>query len=110
VTEGNLELVQVLASWVFTVPTFTAVIVTDERRLKGVELERSWPALSRDAAIFAVWLFGVFYACLALLVHFASTRRTLVGLALGLGWALAILLINVVGQLGVVAAAEWLQT
>lgn len=34
-TEGNLELLQVLVSWAVLLPGVTAIVVLDERRLRG---------------------------------------------------------------------------
>jgi len=98
VTEGDLELVQVLASWSVTLPAVAAIIVRDERRLAERTLERAWPPQSRDAAIFGLWLMGVHPLCL--LVHFTRTRRSVPGFLLGLGWLLAVMLGAVGAELG----------
>ena len=66
------------------------VIVVDERRLSKREdprLERAWPPAGRDSAIVG---FGV----VAVPLHFIRTRRSLLGAALGIGWTLAVLLVE----------------
>jgi hypothetical protein len=103
-TDGNLQLVQVIVSWVVTLPAVIVVIRTDERRLKGEALERAWPPQSRDAAIFGLWNMGVHPLCV--LIHFARTRRTLLGTGLGLVWLVAIMLADAGVQTGVAAAIE----
>jgi hypothetical protein len=103
-TDGNLQLVQVIASWVVTLPAVIVVIKADERRLTGEALERAWPPQSRDAAIFGLWNMGVHPLCV--LIHFARTRRTLLGTGLGLVWLLAIMLADAGVQTGVAAAIE----
>jgi hypothetical protein len=93
---GNLELVQVVASWAATLPAVVAVIVHDEKRLSGPELQRAWPPVSRDAAIFAMWNMGIPHLCV--LVHFVRTRRSLRGAAAGMLWLCAVVLLNVGAQ------------
>ncbi len=105
-TDGNLELVQVIISWVVTLPAVVLVIRADERRLKGEALERAWPPQSRDAAIFGLWNLGVHPVCG--LIHFARTRRSVLGTGLGLVWVAAILLADAGVQTGVAAAIEGL--
>jgi hypothetical protein len=90
VSPGNLELVQVVASWLVTLPLVAMVISHDERRLKPDLLERAWPPQSRDAAIFGLWNLGVHPLCV--LIHFARTRRSVIGTLVGLGWLVLILL------------------
>jgi hypothetical protein len=106
VTPGNLELVQVIASWAVTLPAVAAIIVLDERRLRGAELARAWPPPSRDAAIFGLWNLGVHHLCV--LVHFSRTRRNVRGVALGLVWLVAVTAADVGAQFGATAAVDWL--
>jgi hypothetical protein len=106
VKAGDVELLQVVASWALTLPCVAAIIVVDERRLRGEELARAWPAPSRDAAIFGLWNLGVHPLCV--LVHFARTRRDFVGVALGLFWLGAVVAVDIGAQLGVAAAVDWL--
>ncbi len=95
-TDGDFEVLSIVVSWSVTLPAVVLVIRRDERALRGVELERAWPPVSRDAAIFAMWnFFGLHPLCV--LLHFARTRRTIVGYLKGLAW--------VVGILGAQAAA-----
>jgi hypothetical protein len=104
-TDGNLELVQVIVSWIVTLPAVVVVIRADERRLDADALARAWPPQSRDAAIFGLWNLGVHPLCV--LIHFARTRRSiLLGTGLGLAWVLAILLADAGVQTGVAFAIE----
>jgi hypothetical protein len=105
VTPGNLELLQIVASWTVTVPAVATIIVRDERRLRGEDLARSWPAPSRDAAIFGLWNLGVHHLCV--LVHFARTRRTIRGTGLGLLWLFAVVVVDATARIGVVTAVGW---
>ncbi len=70
------------------------VIRRDLRRLGPELLARAWP----DASIWsAVAAFGP----LSLVVHFARTRRSLLGFGLGIGWAaMALLAGALVAELG----------
>ena len=103
-TDGNLELVQVIVSWAVTLPAVVVVIRTDERRLAADALARAWPPQSRDAAIFGLWNLGVHPLCV--LIHFARTRRSVLGTGLGLAWVVAILLADAGVQTGVALAIE----
>ncbi len=107
-TPGNLEFVQVLASWVVTVPAITTILAFDERRLGPAAALRAWPPASRDAVIFGTWLVGTIYGCVGLLAHFARTRRTWRGALVGLLWALLLLALEVGAELGTAGAIEWL--
>jgi len=105
VTDGDLELVEIVASWVVTLPAVIAIIVGDERRLRGEELGRAWPPSSRDAAIFGLWNMGVHPLCV--LVHFARTRRSVRGVLLGLGWLAAVVAAGVGAELAAAALVGW---
>jgi hypothetical protein len=107
VTDGNLELVQAIASWVVTITCVSAIIVLDERRLRGARLEQAWPSVSRDAAIFA--MFNVPFGLLFLpLVHFWRTRRSASGVLFGLAWGVSLVEASICAQLAAVAAVDWL--
>jgi hypothetical protein len=106
VTPGNLELLQIVVSWAVTLPAVAAIIVHDERRLVGERRDRAWPAVSRDAAIFALWNLGVPHLCV--LVHFGRTRRGLAGFAIGLAALAAVVALDVGAQLGTAQVVEWL--
>lgn len=101
-TDGNLELVQVIVSWLVTLPAVVAVIKADEKRLDAEALARAWPPQSRDAAIFGLWNLGVHPLCV--LVHFARTRRSVLGTGVGLAWVVVILLVDAGAQSGVAFA------
>jgi len=91
-TEGNLELLEILAYWTVAIPAATAVLIRDERRLSPEQVARAWPTISRDAAIFAMWLLGFNPACVLVLfaVHFVRTRGFARGLGRALLWACAV--------------------
>jgi hypothetical protein len=91
-TPGNVEFVEVLDSMLVATAGVVAVVVRDERRLGARELERAWPASSRDAAFFCAWAIGWPAGCLVLLIHFASTRRSMRGVGLGLLWGFVLYL------------------
>ncbi len=103
-TDGNLELVQVIVSWLVTLPAVVLVIKADEKRLDAEALARAWPPQSRDAAIFGLWNLGVHPLCV--LVHFARTRRSVLGTGVGLAWVVAILLVDAGAQTGVALAID----
>jgi hypothetical protein len=105
VTEGNLELLQVIVSWVVTVPAVATILVVDEHRLRGEELARAWPSPSRDAAIFGVWL-GVPPLCVV--VHFVRTRRTVGAFLHGLGWFFTVIAADLGAQVAAAALVDWL--
>ena len=104
-TDGNLELLQIIASWAVTLPAVAWVIVYDERRLQGAQLGRAWPPVSRDAAIFGLWNMGVHPLCV--LIHFVRTRRNLRGVLLGVAWCVAVVTLGIGAQIGVTALVEW---
>jgi len=106
VTPGNLELLQIVVYWAVTLPAVAAIIVHDERRLVGERRTRAWPAVSRDAAIFALWNLGVPHLCV--LVHFARTRRSLTGFGVGLLALVAVVAADIGAQLGTAQVVEWL--
>jgi hypothetical protein len=106
VSPGNLELVQIVASWAVTLPAVAVVIVQDEKRLKAAALERAWPPQSRDAAIFGLWNLGVHPLCV--LIHFARTRRSVLGVLVGVGWLIAILAAAAASEAVAALAIGWL--
>lgn len=64
------------------------IVRRDLTRLSGEPLARAWP----DASL---WSAVVVFGPLCLPVHFIKTRRSLLGLALGIGWlACAVLVIS----------------
>jgi hypothetical protein len=105
-TRGNLELVQILASWAVTLPAVAMIISHDERRLTPELLERAWPPQSRDAAIFGLWNLGVHPLCV--LIHFARTRRSVLGILVGLSWLLLILIVDAGVEQMTAVAIDWL--
>jgi hypothetical protein len=66
------------------------VIKKDLARLGPLPLSRAW----NDASL---WSAIVAFGPISLIVHFTRTRRSFLGLALGLGWALASMLVSALG-------------
>ena len=104
--EGDVEVFQILGSWAVTLPAVAWIIVRDERRLKGRQLENAWPPASRDAAIYALWNFGVQH--LSVVIHFVRTRRSLRGVGLGLAWLVAVVAADIAAQTAVAWTIELL--
>lgn len=75
---GQAALVIALTAW---------VIRRDLRRLSGEQLDRAW----NDATF---WSAIVMFSPLCVPIHFARTRRSLAGLALGLGWMLGVVAVS----------------
>lgn len=105
-TDGDLELYEILAAWSVTLPAVVTIIVRDERRLTGKHLERAWPPQSRDAAIFGLWMMGVHPLCV--LIHFVRTRRSVPGALLGLVWLAVVIMSALGGELAMEATIELL--
>ena len=105
-TDGDLELVEVIVSLLVALPAVVVVIRADERRLDAEALARAWPPQSRDAAIFCLYNLGLLGLCLCVIIHFARTRRSFHGTSLGLAWAVAIFVVDVGAQTGVAYAIE----
>jgi hypothetical protein len=106
VKEGDVEVFQILGSWAVTLPAVAWIIVRDERRLRGKQLEHAWPPVSRDAAIYALWNFGVHH--LSVVIHFVRTRRSLLGLGIGCAWLAAVVAADIAAQTAVAYAIDWL--
>lgn len=64
------------------------IVRRDLRRLRGVELDRSW----NDASF---WSAIVVFNQLAIPVHFIKTRRSLRGVLIGIGWMAVAIGVNV---------------
>lgn len=104
-TDGNLELVEVVVWYATVLPAVRAILVCDERRLRGLQAERAWPAVSRDAALFAIFNVG-FLFLFVLPIHFWRTRRSVWGVLVGLAWTAALVAVVVGTQMAVAAAVE----
>ena len=104
-TPGNEEFVEVCVTLVVPLAIVMPLLRFDERRLKPAQLERAWPPVSRDAAVFAPWLLlGMPQLCLP--VHAVKTRGWLVGLLPGLLVALVITMLTGLLGAGLVMALE----
>jgi hypothetical protein len=105
VTPGYEEFVEVCVTLVFPLTIVVPLLRFDERRLSPAQLERAWPPVSRDAAIFAPWLLlGMPQLCLP--VHAVKTRGWLLGLLPGLLVALLITILDGLLGVGLVTALE----
>jgi hypothetical protein len=105
VTPGNEEFVEVCVTLVVPLTIVIPLLRFDERRLSPGQLERAWPPVSRDAAIFAPWLLlGMPQLCLP--VHAVKTRGWLLGLVPGLLVALVITVLDGLLGVGLVTALE----
>jgi len=106
VTPGNVELVQVIADWVVTLPATAVLIVRDERRLTGDQLARAWPPSSRDGAILGLWMLGVHP--LALAIHWTKTRASVTGFAIGFALLVTVEALGIAAQFVAATAVDWL--
>ncbi|HTQ43411.1 MAG TPA: hypothetical protein VMI75_11690 [Polyangiaceae bacterium] len=104
-TPGNEEFIEVCVTLVVPLAIVVPLLRFDERRLSPKQLERAWPPVSRDAAIFAPWLLlGMPQLCLP--VHAVKTRGWLWGLVPGLLVALLITFLDGLLGWGLVTALE----
>lgn len=99
-TPGNLELVQILASWAVAAPAVVAIVRIDEARLPDGALARTWPPVSRDSAFVLLWMLGFHPVVLMafFLVRFVRTRPWLKGVILGVTWTSAVVALEVAAQ------------
>ena len=81
------EVLELVASAVFLYGIIYVVIRFDERRLSPKQLERAWPASSRDVAV-------LYFSLIALFLHFPRTRGVLLGVPLGLLAVLGVLVVH----------------
>jgi hypothetical protein len=95
--ESPLEVVVLVFSVTVLVVLMNVVVRRDERRLDEESLERAWPPSSRDSALIGLSLLGSpIIGLLAVWFHFWRTRRWHPkGFLLGGGFAIGILLVNV---------------
>jgi hypothetical protein len=87
VSPGNVEFVQVVTTMI-VVPAALAMIVR--------------------AVVFATWQFGILFGCPALLVWFIRTRRSGVGVLLGLAWAGLLFAAAIAASFVPEVAIDWL--
>jgi hypothetical protein len=87
------EIASLLGSWVTTTAAIFALLAWDERRLDEAQRARAWPVASRRCAVVVMGL-----VCVP--VHFWRTRRSALGLILGIAWLAALVV--------VLSAAEWI--
>lgn len=104
-TPGNEEFVEVCVTLVLSLVIVVPLLRLDERHLKPAQLERAWPPVSRDAALFATWLLlGMPQICL--LVHAVKTRGWLWGLVPGLFFGFIVTVVIGLAGTGLVTALE----
>lgn len=103
-TPGNVEFVDVVCSMTVWTGGVAAVLFFDERRLTSRQRPRAWLPSTRDTAVLGAFLFGVLYAGPGLLIHFVKTRRSPLGVALGLLVPIALLALDVGVELTAEAA------
>lgn len=89
------EIASLLASWATTTAAIFALLAWDERRLDDAQRARAWPVASRRCAVVVMGL-------LCVPVHFWRTRRSALGLLLGVAWLAALVVL--------LSAAEWVVT
>ncbi|MGH7294693.1 MAG: hypothetical protein ACRELB_07165 [Polyangiaceae bacterium] len=117
-TPGDLEFVQVILSMGVCTGGVALVLKRDEARdrlrphpprpVRPRWTDHAWLPSTVDAAILGAFLFSWLYGAPALVIHFAKSRWSLRGFAVGLGWAVALVAADVVVQLGAEATIDWL--
>ena len=80
-----VELGYTLFLWVLYIALPYAITRRDRRSLTSEQLARSWNTASWASAVY-------FFGPLCLPAHFWVTRRTVRGLAMGIGWMLSVFL------------------
>jgi hypothetical protein len=73
------EVLLYVLSFALSIAVPATIVRRDLARLTGEPLARSWP----DASL---WAAVVVFGPLCLPIHFIRTRRSLLGVALGVGW------------------------
>lgn len=106
-TPGNLEFVQVLTSMTIETGGVAAFLYADTRLRPTRRRARRWLPATTEAAVLGAFLFGPLYGGPALIVHFAKSRGA-VGLALGLLFAVTVVVFDVSAQLAAAATIDWL--
>jgi hypothetical protein len=88
-----MEVVGVVAQLALSIAATYWIVRRDMRKLPAQQLARCW----NDASL---WCAVVGFSFLCIPIHFAKSRRSLSGLALGLVWALSVaLLLSLVATL-----------
>jgi hypothetical protein len=70
------EIAELVVPWIATTWLIFAILRRDERRMTKEQRARAWPDASRWSAVV---VFGIF----AVIVHFARTRRSVLGFLVG---------------------------
>ncbi len=81
------DVTEILVPWAVVTVFLFAILDRDEARLPGSLLARAWPPATRTLGL-------VYFGILAVPVHFWRTRRTFIGLVLGVGWATVAAAVN----------------
>jgi hypothetical protein len=91
------EALVLLVSFFASIGVTAWILKYDIARLSPPERDRAWPVASLWAAV--AW-----FSPLCLVIHFVRTRRSWLGVALGIGWlAAAIVAIEAMAQ-----ASDWM--
>jgi hypothetical protein len=77
------EIVDLIVSFAVSTTALALLLSWDERRLSDEALARAWPVSTRRIAI-------VVGGVLCLPLHFARTRRTVLGFFLGVAWMIGV--------------------
>jgi hypothetical protein len=103
-----VEFCQVVTVMVVSPLAVAAVLLVDERRLRGEKLARAWLPATRDATIYGASQVSPLYGCVGLIVHFTKTRASLAGFGLGALWALAVFYVDVASTAVTAWVIDWL--
>jgi hypothetical protein len=90
------DVAEILLPWAIVTLALFAFFDWDESRLTPEQLERAWPSATRTLAIVYFGALGV-----PVLVHFWRTRRTGLGVLLGLVAAVSVFGLNLAATVGV---------
>jgi hypothetical protein len=105
---GDVEFVDVVCSMTVWTGGVAAIVALDWRRLTEKQLCQAWLPSTRDTLVFGAFLFSVLYAGPGLLIYFVKSRRSLLGVVLGLLAPVGLLALDVGVQYGAEAAIDWL--
>jgi threonine/homoserine efflux transporter RhtA len=98
-----LEVTEILVYAVVTTTLFLLLLRFDEARLSPDRLARAWTTTSKLAVVGCSLLGLSLFFYLGIVVHFGRTRRSFVGVAIGLLWAGAVFAVDI----GVLSLLEW---
>jgi hypothetical protein len=88
VEDGTLDALEILVAMAIKIPTGLMLLTWDEKRLARRapdQLARAWPPATRLSAM-------VLFPEIALILHFWRTRRSAVGVLVGVLWSVGFVL------------------